>query len=202
MAASIAAIASGLLLLYFFLFFYFRDVDTQNLRNLLSSLLILPSSRSDPCRDILSRRYSPHDREEQKPSDRAVVEGLKDMLSLEVQRPTYIIMDVGGVSGKPGVLDEIYEGILREIRKSNQGDVRHFFRHFVVINHQGADVDGRGKDGDTPLHRETLKGRPRRWTTSLPDRGTNINARRCADTTPHRVCSNATRTRGSARCPV
>jgi hypothetical protein len=59
----------------------------------LLSLLVQLSSRSDPCRDILSRLYSAHDRGEQKPSDRAMVKCLKETLSPEVRRPTYIIMD-------------------------------------------------------------------------------------------------------------
>jgi hypothetical protein len=31
-----------------------------------------------------------------------MVERLKEMVSLKVQRPTYIVMDVGGVTGRPG----------------------------------------------------------------------------------------------------
>jgi hypothetical protein len=54
-------------------YFDFRDVDKQNLRNLLPSLLIQLSARSDPCRDILSQLYSAHHDGEQKPSDRATV---------------------------------------------------------------------------------------------------------------------------------
>jgi hypothetical protein len=74
-------------------YFDFRDVDKQKLGNLLPSLLIQLSARSDPCCDILSRLYSSHDRGVQKPSDRAMVECLKEMLTLEAQGPTYIIMD-------------------------------------------------------------------------------------------------------------
>jgi hypothetical protein len=73
-------------------YFDFRDVDKQNLRNLLPSLLIQLSARSGPCCDILSQLYSKHDRV-QKPSDRDMVECLKKMLRLEEQAPTYIILD-------------------------------------------------------------------------------------------------------------
>jgi hypothetical protein len=76
-----------------YFYFDFRDVDKQNLGNLLPSLLIQLSARSDPCCDILSRFYSLHDRGVRKPSDRAMVESLKEMLTLEAQGPTYIIMD-------------------------------------------------------------------------------------------------------------
>ena len=76
-----------------YFYFDFRDVDKQKLSNLLPSLLIQLSARSDPCCDILSQLYSSHDRGIRKPSDRAMVECLKEMLNLEAQEPTYIIMD-------------------------------------------------------------------------------------------------------------
>ena len=76
-----------------YFYFDFRDVDKQKLHNLLPSLLIQLSARSDTCCDMLSRLYSSHDRGVQKPSDRAMIECLKEMLTLESQGPTYIIMD-------------------------------------------------------------------------------------------------------------
>ena len=76
-----------------YFYFDFRDVDKQRLHNLLPSLLIQLSSRSDPCCDILSQLYSTHDRGAQKPNDRAMVECLKEMLILDTKRPTYIILD-------------------------------------------------------------------------------------------------------------
>jgi NACHT domain len=76
-----------------YFYFDFRDVDKQKLQNLLPSLLIQFSARSDSCCDILSRLYSSHDRGVRKPSDRAMVECLKEMLAVEAQGPTYIIMD-------------------------------------------------------------------------------------------------------------
>jgi hypothetical protein len=76
-----------------YFYFDFRDVDKQKLSNLLPSLLIQLSARSDPCCDILSRLYFSHDRGVRKPSDRAMIECLKEMLDVEAQGPTYIIMD-------------------------------------------------------------------------------------------------------------
>jgi hypothetical protein len=78
-----------------YFYFDFRDVDKQKLRNLLPSLLIQLSARSESSCDILSRLYSLHDHGESKPSDRAMVACLKEMLTLDVQGqgPTYIIMD-------------------------------------------------------------------------------------------------------------
>jgi hypothetical protein len=76
-----------------YFYFDFRDINKQKLRNLLPSLLLQLSARSDPRCDILSQLYSAHDRGVQKPNDRAMIECLKEMLSLEAQDPTYIIMD-------------------------------------------------------------------------------------------------------------
>jgi hypothetical protein len=76
-----------------YFYFDFRDIDKQNLQNLLPSLLTQLSAHSDPCHAVLSQLYCTHDRGEQKPSDRAMVECLKEMLGLEAQRPTFIILD-------------------------------------------------------------------------------------------------------------
>ncbi len=73
-------------------YFDFRDVDKQNLSNLLPSLLIQLSAQSSSCYDILSRLYSAHDCQ-RKPTDRDMVACLKEMLRLEGQAPIYIIMD-------------------------------------------------------------------------------------------------------------
>ena len=76
-----------------YFYFDFKDVGKQRLYNLLPSLLIQLSARSDPCHDILSRLYSAHDQGERQPSDRAMVECFKKMLTIEAQGPTYIILD-------------------------------------------------------------------------------------------------------------
>ena len=76
-----------------YFYFDFRDVDKQKLSNLLPSLLIQLSASSDPCCDILSRLYVTHKRGVEKPSDRVMVECLKEMLTREAQGPTYIVMD-------------------------------------------------------------------------------------------------------------
>ena len=76
-----------------YFYFDFRDVDKQKLQNLLPSLLIQLSARSDPCCDIISRLYSSHDRGVRKPNERAMIECLKEMLNFDAQRPCYIIID-------------------------------------------------------------------------------------------------------------
>ena len=76
-----------------YFYFDFRDIDKQKLQNLLPSLLIQLSARSDPCCDTLSRLYSSYDRGVGKPNDRAMIECLKEMLTLDELCPTYIILD-------------------------------------------------------------------------------------------------------------
>ena len=76
-----------------YFYFDFRDADKQKLHNLLPSLLIQLSARSDSCCDILSQLHILHDRGVRKPSDRAMIDCLKEMTFLEAQGHTYIIMD-------------------------------------------------------------------------------------------------------------
>ena len=99
-------------------YFYFdsRDVDKQRLHNLLPSLLCQLSAGSDPCCDILSRLYSANDHGAQKPSDRAMIECLEEMLALETQHLTYIIMDALDecpiTSSNPSPRDKLLEFVV------------------------------------------------------------------------------------------
>jgi hypothetical protein len=76
-----------------YFYFDFGDVDKQKLQNLLPSLLIQLSAWSDSCCDTLSDLYSSHARGVRKPNDRAMIECLKEMLTLNEQCPIYIILD-------------------------------------------------------------------------------------------------------------
>ena len=96
-----------------YFYFDFRDVDKQKLSNLLPSLLVQLSARSNVCCDKLSQLYSAHDHGVQKPSDRAMAECLKQMLTLEGQGPTYIILDALDecpvTSGMPSPREEVLD---------------------------------------------------------------------------------------------
>ncbi|KAH8977684.1 ankyrin repeat-containing domain protein [Lactarius hatsudake] len=78
-----------------YFYFDFRDVDKKNCRNLVSSLLIQLSFRSNPCLDILSRVHSTYNDGIERPSERSLVKCLKDMLMAlsAAQLPTYIVLD-------------------------------------------------------------------------------------------------------------
>ena len=99
-----------------YFYFDFRDVDKQNLRNLLPSLLIQLSARSDSCFDVLSKLYSGHDDGVRKPSDRAMAECLEEMLTFEAQKPMYIILDALDecpiTSSIPSPRDELLEFVV------------------------------------------------------------------------------------------
>ena len=73
-----------------YFYFDFRNVDKQKLHDLLPSLLIQLSARSDPCCGILSKLYTAHDRGVQKPSDQSMIECLKEVFSLGAQLPIYV----------------------------------------------------------------------------------------------------------------
>jgi hypothetical protein len=108
-----------------YFYFDFRDTDKQRRRNLLPSLLIQLSARSDPCCDVLDCLYSAHDGGVQDPSDRAMTECLKEMLGHPSQGPIYIIMDAldecPNSSGIPSPRKEVLELVneLVELRLPN-----------------------------------------------------------------------------------
>ena len=88
-----------------YFFFDFRDTQKQHRRDLLSSLLFQLSARSDPCHHIFSRFYLNHNEGARQPSDDALAQCLTDMLKVEGQPATYIIIDAldesPNISGMP-----------------------------------------------------------------------------------------------------
>ncbi len=74
-------------------YFDFRYTSKQNVRGLLSSLLVQLCAKSDPCYKILARLYTTYDNGSRLPEDEALVQCLKDMLELPEQPPIYLIMD-------------------------------------------------------------------------------------------------------------
>jgi hypothetical protein len=99
-------------------YFYcdFRDEDKQNHYDLLLSILFQLSVQSDLYFGALSRLYLRHDEGARKPSDDALMQCLKEMLSLPGQ-PVYLIVDAldecphnsGMPSPRELVLDRIME---------------------------------------------------------------------------------------------
>ena len=74
-------------------YFHFGDTKKQDIRGMLSSLVVQLCAKSDPCYEILSRLFSKHDSGLRLPDDDALTQCLKDMLNLPGQPPIYIIVD-------------------------------------------------------------------------------------------------------------
>jgi len=103
---------AGLALMAYF-FFDFRDTQKQHRRGLLSSLLLQLSARSDACHRIFSRFYLDHDEGAQQPSDDALSQCLTDMLKVQGQPATYIIVDAldesPNISGMPTAREDVLQ---------------------------------------------------------------------------------------------
>ncbi|KAH8980413.1 hypothetical protein EDB92DRAFT_2107223, partial [Lactarius akahatsu] len=101
-----------------YFYFDFRDVDKQSRRDLLRSLLVQLSARSDPFCDILSRLYTEHDDGTRQPSDNALMHCLNEMLTLPNQPPVYLIMDAldecPNTSGIPSAREQVLD-VVKEL---------------------------------------------------------------------------------------
>jgi hypothetical protein len=113
---------SGLGLTAFY-YFDFRNTAKQDVRGLVSSLLVQLCARSDPCYEILSCLYSSYDNGSRLPDGQALLKCLKDMLSLPEQPAIYLIVDAldecpntsGVVSPRERVLNLIEDLVELEI---------------------------------------------------------------------------------------
>ena len=83
--------AGSAFLAYFY--FDFKDKEKQDLRALLSSLLVQLSDQSDIFFDILFSLYSVHKKAAETPTDDSLAECLKDMLTITGQVPIYLVID-------------------------------------------------------------------------------------------------------------
>ena len=96
-----------------YFYFDFRDKEKQNCCGILASLLVQFSVRSDGCCDILSRLYSEHGNGLWQPSDRTLLNCLKEMLTLGRLGATYIIVDAidecPTISGTPSPCEKVLD---------------------------------------------------------------------------------------------
>jgi hypothetical protein len=74
-------------------YFDFRDSLKQDIRGALSSLLTQLSTSSDACCGILEQLYSAHKNGSKEPSENALKECLKSMITLQDQGPIFIVLD-------------------------------------------------------------------------------------------------------------
>ena len=94
-----------------YFYFDFRDINKQHWRDLIPSLITQLSTQLDPCCDILSRLYSDHDNGAKQSADHILKRCLIEMLTLQDQRPIYLIMDAvdecSNISGIPSPRDRV-----------------------------------------------------------------------------------------------
>ena len=85
--------AGNATLAYFY--FDFRDEQKQNVRDVVTSLLVQLSAYSKPCCGILYRLYSTQGKgmQHRQPSARNLIDCLKEMLVAVAQHPIFIFMD-------------------------------------------------------------------------------------------------------------
>ena len=108
-----------------YFYFDFRDINKQNLRDLLPSLATQLSDQSHRHCNILNDLYLKHGSGAQKPSEDDLIQCLKDMITLPDQQPVYLIVDAldecldtsGMPSPREQVLDLVNE--LVEIQSPN-----------------------------------------------------------------------------------
>ena len=128
---------TGLATLAFF-YFDFRDASKQDLRSLLSSLLVQLSSRSHKFSTILSDLYLVHDSGFRQPSEDALMECLKDMLKLPGQGEIFIIVDAldecPNVSGYPTPREQVIM-IIQELIDLHLPHV-----HFCIMSRPEVDI--------------------------------------------------------------
>ena len=102
-----------------YFYFDFQDTNKQCLHDLVTSLLVQLSVRSDSCCKILSNLYVAYGEGLKQPSDSTLTNCLKEMLTIPDRRPIYLIIDgldeppnaSGFPSPREGVL-ELLKGLV------------------------------------------------------------------------------------------
>ena len=76
-----------------YFYFDFGDKEKQNVRNVVTSLIIQLSAYSKPCCDIVYHLYLTHGKGMQQLSNDILISLLMEMLTVTAHRPIFIIMD-------------------------------------------------------------------------------------------------------------
>ena len=96
-----------------YFYFDFRDIDKQNRRDLLPSLVTQLSDQSHRHCDILNGLYLKHGSGAHKPSEDELIRCLKDMITLPDQHPVYLIIDAldecPDTSGLPSPREQVLD---------------------------------------------------------------------------------------------
>jgi hypothetical protein len=76
-----------------YFYFDFRDKEKQNVRKLVTSLLIQLSAFADACFDVIHGVYSAYGNGKRQPTNDVLTNCLKEMLTAVAEHPIYIVMD-------------------------------------------------------------------------------------------------------------
>ena len=136
--------AGNATLAYFY--FDFRDEQKQNVRNVVTSLLVQLSAYSKPCCDIIYRLYSTLGKgmKQHRPTNGNLIECLKEMLAILAQDPIFIVMDaldecpdLGLPSPREAVLNLVKELVCLHVQVPNL--------HIFVTSRPEVDIQTRLK---------------------------------------------------------
>ncbi|KAI0290186.1 hypothetical protein B0F90DRAFT_1921140, partial [Multifurca ochricompacta] len=119
-------------------YFDFRDDQKQNLRGLLSTLVVQLCARSDRCSYILSRLYSAHDAGSLQPSDSALIECLQEMIKPSGQCTTYVIVDALDECPKTSGTPSAREKVLKVVKELV--DLHHPNLRICITSRPEADI--------------------------------------------------------------
>lgn len=123
-------------------YFYFdlQGINKRSRHDLLPSLLVQLSARSDSFCDVLSRLYKSHGNGARQPSDSALVDCLKEMVILPDQAPVYIILDALDVcpntSGVPSAREQVLD-LVKELVSLRLSSL-----HICVTSRPEVDIRG------------------------------------------------------------
>jgi hypothetical protein len=134
--------AGNATLAYFY--FDFRDEQKQNVRNVVTSLLVQLSAYLNPCCEIIYRLYSTHRKGMQEPSNRILIDCLKEMLAAAAQHPIFIVLDaldecpdLGLPAPREAVLNLVKDLVFLHLQVPNL--------HIFVTSRQEVDIQMRLK---------------------------------------------------------
>jgi hypothetical protein len=119
-------------------YFDFKDSQKQDLRGLLSSLLLQLSARSDALCHILAQMYLTCDKGSRQPSESDLNDCLKEMLSAHGQGKIYIILDALDECSNNSGMPTSREKVLRLLNDLNSLRLPHV--HICVTSRPEVDI--------------------------------------------------------------